>query len=73
MNRDNLLDQIQKALDESRCHADVYDDGENAYVECTKTIEPVKRVLQSLGIRTGSEYESSGSDYDSYIIELSLQ
>ena len=75
MKNKRLLNKIQKELDKKHLHSDVFipcNNEERPYIECTKDPEPVKELLRTMNIEIADEYESSGSDYDSYIIELNL-
>ena len=75
MKNEKLLNKIQKELDKNHMHSEVfvpYENKEHPYIECTKDPKPVKELLKSMNIEIANEYESSGSDYDSYIIELNL-
>lgn len=67
-----LLDDLQAEFDKKRLGVDIYDGDDYPYLECTKSIEPVKNILARDGINIIEEFNSSGSDYDSYIIKLEL-
>ena len=66
---ESILDTIAEKLEAKNMHAELFD-GETPYIECTGSIKPVKVMLEKLGVKIKSEFTSSGSDYDSYIIEL---
>ncbi len=66
---EDILDAIDDGLQKGRMHADLWE-GEPPYVECTKDPEPIRKLLKKLGVKILDEFESSGSDYDSYIIQL---
>lgn len=70
MEFSKLLDKLQDEFDKKRLGAEIYDDDETVWIECTKSIKPVKEILEKEGVRIVKEYESNGSDYDSYIIEI---
>ena len=66
------LIQMQEAFDKKRVGADIWDDGDEVYIECTKSIGPVKNIIKDFGFKIRDEHECSGSDYDSYIIILDV-
>ena len=71
-NISRLLDELQEEFDTKRLGADIYEGDERPYIECCKSIEPVKLILKKKGVEIYDEYESEGSDYNSYIIELNF-
>ena len=66
------LNKMQKMFDKKRAGADIWDDGDEVYIECTKSIDPVKDIIKDFGFEIRDEHECSGSDYDSYIITLDV-
>lgn len=69
-DEDDLLDMLQTEFDNANLGATIWSNDTCNYIECVKSIKPVKIVLEKLGLKIKKEYTSNGSDYDSYIIEL---
>lgn len=73
-----ILDTLMEEFDKKRMGVDVWDDYElndgsiHPYLECTKSIEKVKLVLEKHNVGILKEFTSYGSDYNSYIIVLDL-
>ena len=73
MNIDKILDEMQTEFDRKRVGAEIWDDEEGHYVECIKSVDPVKQIIKDFGFDIEEEHECSGSDYDSYIIRLKIK
>ncbi len=70
LDEDELLDELQNKFDDANLGATIWSNDTCNYIECVKSIKPVKIVIEKMGLKIKKEYTSNGSDYDSYIIEL---